>query len=258
MSHTVSSFSIESSQASAMLSPRAAFTHIPNLRARDQIRRELLELEMRNTKTSDFYREYTQYLIRKFANLKVVDGEDKVRYLKTFYANPERAIAKLKEDRNIVLPVGSIAFDRIEDDLVRRRVDTSFQNETAWNKKTRRAVRVVSLPPKAVVLSYMLHLYTKYTEDMAQLVEQVELMFNPAMDVKTSHSNSIKAYLGDIIDASPLQVSDREDRVIRRQIMINIETYIPTQKYMVTSTGEIEIVNQEITLDSRASEPRLN
>ena len=83
-------------------------------------------------------------------------------------------------------------------------------------------------------------------------------MFNPAMDVKTSHSTSIKAYLGDIIDASPLQVSDREDRVIRRQIMINIETYIPTQKYMVTSTGEIEIVNQEITLDSRASEPRLN
>jgi len=254
----LSSLSIESTQASALLSPRAAYTHIPHIRARDQIRREILELEMRNTQTTDFYREYTQFLIRKFATLKVVDNEDKVRNLKTFYANPERAIAKLKEDRNIVLPVGSVSFDRIEDDLVRRRVDTSFQNEVMWNKKTRRAVRIVSLPPKAVVLSYIFHLYTKYTEDMAQLVEQVELMFNPAMDVKTSHSNSIKAYLGDIVDAASLQIGDRDDRVVKRTIMINIETYVPTRKYMVTSTGEVEKVNQEIVLDDRPSEPRLN
>ena len=258
MSHNVSSFSIESTQASALLSPRGGYGHIPDLRARDQIRREILELEKRNIQPSDFYREYTQFLIRKFSTLKVVDEEKKVRTIKAFYANPERAIAKLKEDRNIILPVASIAFDRIEDDRVRRRTDTTFQSEVNWNKQTRRATRVVSLPPKAVLLSYILHVYTKYTEDMSQLIEQVELMFNPALDVKTSFSDSIKAYLGDITDATSLQVNDRQDRIIRRQIMINIETYVPTRKYMVTSTGEIEIMNQEIVLDDRPSEPRLN
>jgi len=85
---------------------------------------------------------------------------------------------------------------------------------------------------------------------MAQLVEQVELLFNPAMDIKTSHSNSIKAYLGDIIDATSLQYSDREDRLVRRQIMINIETYIPTRKFRVTSTGRIgHIINELIVSD---------
>jgi len=247
MSESLSSLSVESVNFDISLQ-NTAQRH--DLRARDKIRKELIEYEARTFESTEFYREYTQFLIRKFSRLKIIDDEKKVKNINVFYANPERAIAKMKEDRNMVLPVGSISFDRIEDDIARRRVDTTLQQEVLWDETSQRATRVVSLAPKAVVLSYMFHIYTKYTEDMAQLVEQVELLFNPAMDIKTSHSNSIKAYLGDIIDATSLQYSDREDRLVRRQIMINIETYIPTRKFRVTSTGRIgHIINELIVSD---------
>jgi len=216
------------------------------VRAYNDIRRKIQDFEATNNSKIDFFREYTQALIRKIGTVEIIDAENKSVKIETFFANPERAIAKIREDRNLVLPVISIAIDDIEDDALRRRTDAQIEMEKGWNKKSQRAVRIVSVAPKAVKLTFVINLWAKYVEDLNQMLENIQLMFNPALDVKTKFSTTIQAFINQVSDNSSMAVSDREDRVVRKSIVVVVDTYVPNRKYLYTSTGEIESINSEI------------
>jgi len=210
---------------------------------------QALELEKGHTQ-SDFYREYTQFLIRKLENISIIDSENKaVVDIPIFYANPERAIAKIKEDRNLVLPVISVGISDIEDDIGRRRYNMNVVVETAWNKTAQRATRVVSVAPKAVNLSFMVNLWAKYLEDLNQITEKIQLMFNPSLEFRTKFSDYIQGFITQVADNSVTVAPDRQDRVLKRTIQVSVEAYIPNQKYLYTNTGRIEKLNSDIIIE---------
>ena len=201
---------------------------------------------------TDFYREHVQFLIRKLSALKIVDFEEKANQdISVFYSHPERAVAKIHEDRNLVLPVISVALDDIDEDPDRRRTDINLVIDTVWDKAAQRAKRIVSTAPKPVRLSLMIHVWAKYVEDMNQIMESLQLMFNPAMDMVTKYSEVTQAYISGISDNSSVVVGDREDRVIRKSVQITADTYIPNKKFLYTSTGKIkEIVRADFNASS--------
>lgn len=224
------------------------------MRAYDDIRRKIEEMGLGNVTQSDFYREYIKFFIEKAKTISTIDSEGKVNRVDAFFANPERAIAKLKEERNLTLPVISIGIDDIDDDPDRRRTSRNLEIETLWDKKKQRAVRVVSLAPKAVKLSVLINLWARYMEDLNQMVEQIELMFNPSLTVKTKFSNSnIQSFISQVSDNSSVSVGDREDRILRKVVSVVVDTYVPTQKYLYTSTGEIEMLGVDAQIDTTLS-----
>lgn len=225
------------------------------MRAFQSLRKSIYSMEEGKHTKTDFYREITKYLLKKVGTAKVIDEEGKVNSsIPTFFANPERAVAKLKEDRNLVLPVISVSIDDIEEDPDRRRTDSLVEISRAWDKTAQRAIRVVSLASKPVKVTFLINFWAKYVEDINQLIEQFQLFFNPGMPIRTSKSNTVLAYITQVSDNSTFAVGDREDRVIRKTVQIALDTYLPNQTYMLTSTGEITSLNADIILFDTVAE----
>ena len=216
------------------------------MRGPDYFRKKIEEFE-RTTPTpkANFYREYTSFLIDKMSNIQYTDAEDKTQDITAFFANPERAIAKLREDRNLTLPLITVGIDDIDEDADRRRGPHSLQIETVWDVKERRAVRVISRASKPINLTFSINIWSKYVEDLNQLVENIALLFNPSLDFQTNHSVNTKAFITQITDNSVLSVPDREDRVNRKMILVTAEAYLNYPKYLVTKTGEIETMTAD-------------
>ena len=213
------------------------------------IRNAISELEQGNHVKTDFYREITEYLIKKVSTLKIIDEEGKTNStISTFFANPERAVAKMKEDRNLELPVISISIDDIEEDVDRRRTDNLVETSRAWDKTAQRAVRLVSIAAKPVKVTFMINFWAKYVEDINQMVEEFQLMFNPGMPIRTSRSRTVMSYILQVSDNSTLQLADKQERVIKKSIQISLDTYIPNKTYQLTNTGEITDVGVDIFL----------
>ena len=219
------------------------------MRSFDAIRKAIYELEKGTHSQTNFYREITKYLIEKVSTLKITDEEGKTKAdIPTFFANPERAVAKLKEQRNLTLPVISVSIDDIEEDVDRRRTDSIVETQKAWDKTAQRAVRVVSLAAKPVKVTFMVNFWAKYIEDINQMVEEFQLFFNPGMPIRTSKSNTTLSYISQVADNSTLQIGDREDRVIKKSIMVALDTYIPNKTFQLTNTGELLDVSLDIVL----------
>ena len=75
---------------------------------------------------------------------------------------------------------------------------------------------------------------------MDQILEQVRLKFNPEMQVPTKFSTIAKALIESEEDLGKIEAADKEDRVLKKTINITLRTYIPSPKFMLTSTGKIE------------------
>ena len=134
----------------------------------------------------------------------------------------------------------SVGISDIEADDSRRRYSQNLLTSSRWSEKEQRARRVVANVSKAVNIVYTINVWTKYTEDMNQLIEQFSEMFNPDLVLETKFGTQTKGFLSDISDTSQVVAGDREDRVLRKQATIEFETYLPTKEYLVTNTGEIE------------------
>ena len=211
------------------------------MRGLDYFRQKIQELELvAPAEKSDFYREYTKFLIEKMKTVGHVDSEGKSIKSTVFFANPERAIAKLKEDRTLTLPLITVSIDDIDEDLDRRKTSSNIEITTIWDKEDRRAKRIISKAAKPINISFTINVWAKYVEDVNQLVENIMLMFNPSLDFKTKYSTNTKAFIEQITDNSVMTAADKEDRVIRKMIVITAEAYLPSPKYLITSTGEIE------------------
>ena len=197
---------------------------------------------------SQTYKETLRFMLGTFGSLKTVTPENETTQVTCINATAERAVAKLYQENNIVLPIITVAQNNSMDDNPRRRTKDLLLNESYWDEARKRAFRVISLAPKAVNITYDINLWTKYNEDMDQLVEQMRLIFSPNLNIITKYSNSTAAFITNESNDSVVVVGDREDRVLRRKFEIQVEGYIPYPKYLITSTGEITEFNTELAV----------
>ena len=204
------------------------------------VRKELFKLTKPELNISNTYKETLRTMISSFNDVGYINAEDKFKNILCIHANAERAIAKLKQDNNIILPILSIAQTVSDNDLKRRRYDSLIVSEKWWDNDKNRAFRVVSLSPRAVTIRYALNIWTKYNADMDQILEQVRIKFKPEMEVPTKLSTLTKSFIESEDDVGTVTAADKEDRVLQKTLNIVVRTYVPNPKFLYTSTGKIE------------------
>ena len=214
-----------------------------------KIQADIKSYEEKLPHARDFYRNYTKSLMDRLV-LDYIDEQGGLSTAPIIFANPERAIAKIKEDRNLKLPLVSLGIGDIEENTAVRKPDVQITHYKFFDVETQRASRVIKTASKAVQMQFQITLWAKYTEDMNQLMESLQMLFLPALTVPTENENASKAYLMDILDMSSLQVGDKQDRILRKRATIKIEGYIPGRQYLYSNTGRIkELINTEISIE---------
>lgn len=203
------------------------------------VRKVIYKMTKARDNVSFVYRESLRAMISSFSDVGYISSEDKWTDIRCIHANAERAIAKLKQENNIILPILSIGQTTSDNDTERQKTESLLVNEKYWDKEKNRAIRILSLAPRAVNVRYQLNLWSKYMSDMDQMLEQVRLKFNPEMQVPTEFSTLAKAFLESEEDVGQVTVTDKEDRVLKKTMNIVLRTYIPSPKFLYTSTGEI-------------------
>jgi hypothetical protein len=194
---------------------------------------------------NDAYKEVLRGLL---SNLKIyyIDSQSNAIDVKLHHGRQERAVAKMFQENNLVLPYASIYQFSIDNDETKRRYDSMIMSKAYWDDEKQKAIRVISLADVPVKATYALNIWTKYISDMDQISSLIRSKFNPEVRIKTPFSKSIKAYLAQETDNSVVELGDREDRIIRKTFLISTEFYIPSPNFQITSTGQIE----EIHLDT--------
>ena len=195
-----------------------------------------------------FYKDCLRFIINQLGTLAYLNSEDQIVDVKCVHANPERTIAKLTQETNIILPIISINQSTSEGADGRRRQEDVIVQESYWSESRKRAFRLISFAPQAVNIEYSINIWSKYKSDLDQLVEQIRLLFNPALVMANSQTTTAKAFIEMEVDQSSIEVDDREDRVLRRAFIVKLEGYIPNPKFLITSTGQIEEFNLDSTL----------
>jgi hypothetical protein len=211
------------------------------------VRAKIFKMTQAKSNISFVYRESLRSMIASFNDIGHFDSEEKFIDIKCIHGNAERAIAKLKQENSIILPMLSIAQTVSDNDDERRRYESLLVHEKYWDEEKHRAVRILSLAPRPVNVRYQLNIWCKYMSDMDQILEQVRLKFNPEMNVPTEQSTMAKAFLETEEAIGSMTANDKDDRVIKKTMNIVLRTYIPSPKFLVTSTGEIEEFKIEIT-----------
>jgi len=191
------------------------------------------------------YKEIVRFLLNEFDGLPYLNHEMETIKVKCRYGNPERTVAKLKEDDNMIIPLLTVSQDAIIEDNKRQRFFPVIMNNTYFNKETQRAERIISFCDRPVTIRYNINIWTKYMEDMDQLSQQVRLRFNPSIQLKTKFSHDSKVFLAAETNNYAFSVADREDRIIRKTFVATVETYVRSPKFKITSTGQIEEINIE-------------
>jgi hypothetical protein len=204
------------------------------------IRKEIYKMTQAKNNISFIYKESLRSMIASFNDVGYIDSEEKFNSIMCIHANAERAIAKLKQENNIILPIISVGQTTSDNDSARQKTESLLVNEKYWDAKKNKAYRILSLAPRAVNVKYQVNIWTKYMSDMDQILEQIRLKFNPEMQVPTEFSTLAKAYLDSEDDVGQITVSDKQDRVLKKTMNIVLRTYIPSPKFLYTSTGKIE------------------
>lgn len=211
-----------------------------------RIRKKIFKMTQAQNSISYVYKELLRAMIVAFTDVGYINSEDKFVTMKCIHANAERAVAKLNQENNIILPILSISQTTSDNDDTRRRYESVLVHEKTWNYEKNRAFRVLSLAPRAINIKYQLNIWTKYLADMDQILEQVRIKFNPEMEVPTKFSTLTKAFVVSEDDTGTLTAGDKKDRVLQRNLNITVRTYVPNPKFLVTSTGKIERFITEI------------
>jgi len=214
-------------------------------------------IEKTNNSTGMFiqkiYKDTLREFINIFGNIYYVDKNNNPIKIKCFHGNQERAVAKTSTGDNVTLPVITISESRTANNDGRRRYSSLLVHDKYWDDDKHRAIRVLSIAPRPIDISYEVNIWTKYKQDMDQIREYIFFLFNPDLEIKTSKSEITKAFLESESDISEVEARDLEDRVLRKKITINVETYIPSPKFLYTSTGKIEEFNYEVEIENNPS-----
>ncbi len=216
--------------------------------ARQQIAEEVFRTIQLDSKKniSYIYKDCLRFLLNKFGDLSYFDGKGDAIKIKCYHANAERAVGIIFKESTIVLPVLSIAENSTKATEDRRRYDSILVNESYWHPKYQRAIRVVSLPPRPITISYSLNIWSYYKNDLDQVREMIFSMFNPDLNVTIGENFYTKIFIDSEEDSSELKVQDQEDRLLQKTINLTLETAVPSPKFLYTSTGKIEKIKFEL------------
>jgi len=210
------------------------------------VRKKIFKMSRAENNISYMYRELLRSMIASFNDVGYISSEEQFLTIKCIHANAERAVAKLEQENNIILPILSISQTTSDNDANRRRYDSLLVHNSYWDAEKNKAFRILSLAPRAINIKYQVNIWTKYMSDMDQILEQIRLKFNPEMEVPTKLSTLTKGYLDSEDDVGTITAADKEDRVLQKTLNIVVRTYIPNPKFLITATGKIEKVNIEI------------
>lgn len=203
------------------------------------VRDEILNYQKHPTTSNETYKDTLRAMLSFFSQYTYLTPENEVKQVKCIFANPERSISKQFQENNIILPVISVAQVTTEEDQKRVRYNSSLVHEVVWDDKKQRAVRVVSLPSKPAKFKYKVNIWAKYRANLDQILEQIRLSFSPDALIVTKNSHSTKAFLESEADFGDDKVDDKQDRLIKKELTVVVETYIPSPKFLLTSTGKI-------------------
>ena len=216
----------------------------------DAIRDEMQALRDNSTfQKPDFYRAFTRRIKELFGNLQVLKGDETLRTVDIIYANPERAIAKIMEGKSTQLPLLSLQLDGITLADDRRKPMEALVEKKYWLSDKQRAVRYMALAPVAANLSFAINIWGKYVEEVNQLTEQVLLKFRPNLPIDIRPDEVYQSFIRDVSDSFQVDMGDRQDRVLKRVIRFEVESYIPSKVFKFTNTGEIVSMNYEVYLE---------
>jgi len=211
-------------------------------------RNRIIDMNKARHNISNTYREILRALRNTLGSLVYVDSEGNTVPVKNIHANPERAVAKIHQQDNTILPITSVSQSVTNNDDTRRRYEPMLVSEKYWDESSQRAIRILSFPARPVNITYDINIWSKYITDLDQLSEQIRLFFNPSLQLATKNNTVIKAFLEEESDEGNMAAGDGTDRLVRRTVVISVEGYIPSPKYLYTSTGKIElfVLNPEI------------
>ncbi len=186
-----------------------------------------------------------RFLLSRFGSLNYIDGNGNSVKIKCYHANPERAIGIIFKEANIILPALSISENSTRSQEKIRRYEPILLDEKFWHPKYQRAVRIVSLTPRPITISYSIHIWSYYKNDLDQVREMIFSMFNPDLNISIDGGFYSKVFIESEDDASEVKVQDQEDRLLQKSINLTLETSFPAPKFLYTSTGKIEKFNFE-------------
>jgi len=221
---------------SAKPTPDTGFTYL-----RDKI----VSLSKNLNVTSKVYKEMLRALLSEIQLGYINDDSEYVK-VKLHHGRQERSVAKKFQENNIILPYSTIFQSGVSSDDNKRRQRHVLIYSSEWNDEIQRAERVVSLCDVPIISQYTLSVWSKYISDLDQISATLRSKFNPDLVLETSYANNVKAFLAEESDISAVEVGDKEDRLIRKTFTINVESYIQSPKFKVTSTGKIIKMNTEI------------
>jgi hypothetical protein len=212
------------------------------------VRKQIFLMTKNHHNISRTYRELLRGMVASFNDVGYLTDDNKFVEVKCLVGSPERAIAKMFQEDNIILPIISVVQTITTNDDDRRKNESLLVHEKYFDPLKQRAIRILSLAPRAVNILYQVNIWSKYRSDLDQILEQVRLKFNPEMQIPTPFSTLCKGYIDSEQDIGAVEVADKEDRVLKKQINITVRTYIPNPKFMLTSTGKIEQFKIDTTL----------
>ena len=197
--------------------------------------------------TSKVYKEILRSLLSEI-QLGYINDDSEFIKVKLHHGRQERAVAKKFQENNIILPYSTIYQSGVTSDDNKRRQRNVLMYDSVWDDDTRRAERVVALCDVPIISQYTLSVWSKYISDLDQIAATLRTQFNPDLILETPYANNVKAFLAEESDISAVEVGDKEDRLIRKTFTINVESYIQSPRFKVTSTGKIIQLNTEIWL----------
>lgn len=191
---------------------------------------------------------YKEILRSLLSSIKItfVNAQHENIQVKIHHGRQERIVAKKYQENNLILPYSTIFQSSVATDTTKRKASHILTTESYWDDASRRAQRVFSEPDVPVKLEYTLSLWSKYVSDMDQISSKIRSYFNPHIILETPFSKMIPVYIKEETDQSTTEVLDKEDRLIRKNFIFEIETYIQSPKYLITNTGKITHLNTEI------------
>lgn len=179
-------------------------------------------------------------MLHKFGDLYYIDGNNNTLKIKCIQGNPERIASRLVADNTMELPLLSITEIGTANSEDRRKNYNILMSEKNWDPKTRRATRIVFLAPRPINISYEINIWTKYKGDADMIRSNIFSMFNPNIELRTKFSDYGKLFLVDERDLGSIAAEDTDDRIIQKAVTVSFETYMPSPKFRITSTGQID------------------
>jgi len=214
----------------------------------EKVRSKVIEMSRAWRGASGVHKLTLKALIGEFAKLHYADEENNKVNVKCIYGGTERVISKINAEDNIILPIISVISKARKSNEERRRYSPILQHNKYWDDKKQRAVRLVSLAPRAVDFFFEINIWGRYVSDINQLSEQVRRRFNPSMTLVTDLYKNTKSFIESEENSYQTVLGDADSRVMLKKIIIRIESYIPNPMFKVTSTGKIEEVYEEIEI----------